>query len=93
MMTPSVPAPSGARRPTAAAGRQLQRDRAAAKQAGPSRARGGAGKAASATDIELAVRIRPGPSPAVGVGGGGAVQVGGEAFGYQSSVVCGSDSR
>ena len=81
-----APAPSGARRP--AAGRQ--RDRAAAKQAGPSRARGGAGKA-SATDIELAVRIRPGPLPVVGVGGGGAVQVAGESFGYQSSVVCGSD--
>jgi hypothetical protein len=65
-----------------------QPDRAAARRAGP------VGAGGSSADIELAVRIRPvvGPAPAaVMVADGGAVQVRGQSFHYQSSVVCGSD--
>ena len=88
MMAPE-PAPA-ARHPRQARQDRLQRGRAATKRAGAGSGggkRGGGG----VVDIELAVRIRPGPEPAVRVGAGGAVQVQEESFGYQSSVVCGSD--
>jgi hypothetical protein len=84
-----APAPAAARRPAAGS----QRDRAAAKLAGPRAAGGGSGggKKGSAVDIELAVRIRPGPETVVNIGAGGAVNIAGDSFSYQSSVVSGSD--
>ena len=89
MMAPE-PAPA-ARHPRQARQDRLQRGRAAAKRAGAAGGGGKRGGGGGVVDIELAVRIRPGPEPAVRVGAGGAVQVQEESFGYQSSVVCGSD--
>lgn len=58
---------------------------------GADRRRAAAGGGGSTAEIELAVRIRPGAASVVDVGGTGAVDVGGESFTYQSSVVRGSD--